>query len=323
MAARSSLEIASDLDARIAALEAKQREKATGAGKKNEKLLHMREQLQVLDKQRAAKAAELQATRQEEAAEQARKQQPPPPPPPANKSSPDQTSRAATPSAAALPAARPAPAPALAPAPPPPAAAASSSSQPTSRNPRVLLGVCMPHFLGREAVAKLVHSVHEKICAFADVRIVCTREVTRCEGMDSLMDEVKAVSKRGRRLSDGATETTCYTISDQKLNPYHAANELARWADVLLICPMCTQTLTGIATGREDDLLLEIVQSWGAVKKRAPTGEYWLPLKPFIVAPRLPIERRNQLIIERQMGTLEQMGVELVEDPVRETRRET
>ena len=98
MAARSSLEIASDLDARIAALEAKQREKATGAGKKNEKLLHMREQLQVLDKQRAAKAAELQATRQEEAAEQARKQQPPPPPPPANKSSPDQTSRAATPS---------------------------------------------------------------------------------------------------------------------------------------------------------------------------------------------------------------------------------
>ena len=126
--ARSSLEIASDLDARIAALEAKQREKATGAGKKNEKLLHMREQLQVLDKQRAAKAAELQATRQEEAAEQARKQQPPPPPPPANKSSPDQTSRAATPSAAALPAARPAPAPALAPAPPPPPLAPSAAS---------------------------------------------------------------------------------------------------------------------------------------------------------------------------------------------------
>ena len=52
----------------------------------------------------------------------------------------------------------------------------------------------------------------------------------------------------------------CFSITDQRHNPYYAAAELARWADVLLIAPMCPATLTAIATGREDDLLLEVVQ---------------------------------------------------------------
>ena len=84
---------------------------------------------------------------------------------------------------------------------------------------------------------------------------------------------------------------------------------------MLLISPCCSRTLTGISTGLEHDLLLELAQVWGAVKKQNAHGEYWVPTKPFLVAPRLPAERRNQLIIEKQMRTLEVMGLTVIADP--------
>jgi len=178
----------------------------------------------------------------------------------------------------------------------------------------------MPHALGQALVCRLVRAVHAVVCAFADVRIVCMSEVTKCDEMATLMNDIKTMSCRGRRLLDGFAETTCFSISDQQHSPYHAASELARWADVLLVCPLCTRTLTAIATGEENDLLLEIAQNWGSVKKKSPSAEYWIPIKPFIMAPWLPAQRHNHLVIERQMATLEQMGIELIEDPGDEVR---
>ena len=76
--------------------------------------------------------------------------------------------------------------------------------------------------------------------------------------------------------------------------------------------------MQAIACGREDDLLLEIVKSWETVKKRSASGVYWLPLKPLVVAPLIPPERRNQLLVEEHMQTLERMGAELIDDPTSE-----
>jgi len=168
------------------------------------------------------------------------------------------------------------------------------------------------------------------VCAYVCVRTWCGRTcvgvrvyvyvyvcVRTCVGVRA---RARACVSRSGRLLDGFAETTCFSISDQQHSPYHAASELARWADVLLVCPLCTRTLTAIATGEENDLLLEIAQNWGSVKKKSPSAEYWIPIKPFIMAPWLPAQRHNHLVIERQMATLEQMGIELIEDPGDEVR---
>lgn len=173
----------------------------------------------------------------------------------------------------------------------------------------------MPHFLGVAHVRRLVHAVHDQVCTMADVRVVCMAEATRADGMEELMDDLQQASCRGRRLSEGFSETMCFSISDQRHSPYHAANELARWADILLIVPMCAATQSAITHGREDDLLLEIVQGWRTVKKRRASGEYWIPEKPFLVAPRIPAERRNQYLIELDRAVIERMGVEIIDGP--------
>lgn len=57
-------------------------------------------------------------------------------------------------------------------------------------------------------------------------------------------------------------------------------------------------------------------QTWGQVKKRSAAGlTYHVPLKPFVVAPRVPAEKRCNLLLEKQLLTLEEMGVEIMEDP--------
>ena len=61
-------------------------------------------------------------------------------------------------------------------------------------------------------------------------------------------------------------------------------------------------------------------QNWGA-KKTEPGGDFWLPLKPFLAAPWFPAEVCGQLIIEKHMGTLGQMGVDLVDNQGDEVRQ--
>ena len=297
--------LAASLEGRIAELEQRQRASSIAAGKKAGQILRLNEQLQKLDKQRAAKLRELHAAQEHENAPTRRQSSssssstppvPPPLPPPRGWGN-DVSLSSAVPRIG-----RP--------------AAASSSSADVPRPPRVLLGVCLPHFVGPALVHRLVLDVHEKLCAFADVRIVCMNEAKRAQGFDEMLEEVKAHSRSRQRKQqlEGSAETTCFSNTDEGFSPYHAASELNGWADVLVIAPMSTATLTAICMGREDDLLLEIVQNWGA-KKTEAMGDFWLPLKPFMAAPWLPAECCGQLIIEKHMGTLGQMGVGLVDDP--------
>ena len=297
------MEIARALDERIARLEATQRASSSSAGKKAELIRQYREQIDEIEQRRLSLLREIQANEQ-----RLREAQAEAPPRSANASSARASSTALVP----------------APAEPGPAASAphvlgagagASTSADAVRNPRILLGVCMPHHLGAAYVRELVTSVHEQLCAFADVRIACMADATKADGMEQVIHQVKAASQRAKRLADGAEPTTCFSISDQHTSPYYAAQELARWADLLVIAPLCSKTLSQITSGSEDDLLLETVQLWGSHKKRNASGDYWLPSKPFLVAPRLPVERRNQLLVEKMMGTLAQMGVELLEDP--------
>ena len=269
---RTAQQHAQSLDTRIAELEQRQRSASIAAGKKAEQILRLSEQLQKLDKQRAAKLRDLQAAREREKAPSRRQSSssssstppvPPPLPPPRG------WGHAGSPSSAGP---RSAPAAAAA------ASAAASSSADVPRPARVLLGVCMPHFVGPAVVRRLVLDVHEKLCSFADVRIVCMNEAKRAEGFDAMLEEVKALSRSRRRRQqlEGGAETKCFSITDEGISPYHTASELNRWADVLLIAPMSTATLTAICIGREDDLLLEIVQ----VSERTRAGAGARPPRP-------------------------------------------
>ena len=214
------------------------------------------------------------------------------------------------------------------------------------RPARVLLGSCMPHYLGTERVLQQVLQLHEKLCDFVEVRLVCTRDLARV-GAERLLEEVSRVSAQARHPLEGVDaplSKTCahapatplspptapsrvctpnprrvppshvcpwarcdgdcscacssvYTEADQKRNPYHAASALAQWADVLLVAPLCPATLTNLVHGLDNDLLLEVATLWGSTKLRAVGGgEYWQPRKPFLVAPRLPEERRQQKV---------------------------
>ena len=142
------------------------------------------------------------------------------------------------------------------------------------RPARVLLGACMPNFLSPNSVVELIVDIHEQICAFADVRIVVTRDFTKGENAHTLHERLgdgaqRAAKRAGRDAPGAATgvdqdrripEAKVFSHHDQSVHPYHCASELARWADVLLVAPLDTQTLSSISTGSEEDLLLDVVQ---------------------------------------------------------------
>ena len=81
------------------------------------------------------------------------------------------------------------------------------------RLPRVLLGASMPHFLGSAAVLQLITELHERICSFADVRLVVTEEVTKVQGSESIIDEVLHASLDPKRIKEGACETAVFSLS--------------------------------------------------------------------------------------------------------------
>ena len=170
--------------------------------------------------------------------------------------------------------------------------------------------------------------MHAKLTAFADVRIVVTHDVLKAKGMDLLFEEVQKASTAGGRVSNGEfAETQCFSVSDQTHSPYQCASELARWADVLLIAPMCSPTLSDMVAGHQHDLLLEVAQYWGEPQKfqsgSPGASVFWRLEKPFIVSLLLPAEqRRSNLILEKQMKMLEQMGLQLVDDPADKLREE-
>ena len=186
-----------------------------------------------------------------------------------------------------------------------------STEQRARRLPRVLLGASMPHFLGAASVLRLIATLHARVCTFADVRIVLMEDATKVSGADALLEEVQRTSRTSKRLSDGAQETSVFSKSDQRVNPYHAANALASWADVLLIAPMCMQTLSSVAHHDQRDLLLEVVQQWGTIKQ--PTA--FRAAKPILAAPRLPVACRGGFSAEKLLLELQRMGVTVVADP--------
>jgi hypothetical protein len=196
---------------------------------------------------------------------------------------------------------------------------------PAPRWGRVLLGACMPHGLpgGAQAILRQVLALFMRISAFAEVRIVITKELTKVDGAERLDDEVQNAARRTQRASldgspaeaSGVAAARVFSYSDQQQHPYECAAELARWADVLLIAPLCASTLALMNSGIDNDLLLEIVQLWASEKKKGRGGHYWVCQKPFLVCPRMPPERRKQLIVEQQMTALKQTGVTVMPDP--------
>ena len=131
---QTNAELAKSLETRIAAIEKRQREASTAAGKKAEQIYRMRESLVELDKQRAAKVKELHAAQKREAAAAAppvAEHEPPVPPPahahPGTMLVPHSGAALASSGASV-------------------GGASTSTDTTTPRMPRVLLGVCMPHF---------------------------------------------------------------------------------------------------------------------------------------------------------------------------------
>jgi hypothetical protein len=215
--------------------------------------------------------------------------------------------------------------------------AAPSDTPPQQRLPRLLLGACLPAFLDAASVLHMVMALYERTRRFAEVRIVVAKNLAKADGADALFDMVDRAANsmqppttanghgRARRNGmDGSgghgasapPEAKVFSHSDQRLNPYKCAAELASWADVLLVAPLCAETLKNITGGATDDLLLEVIQLWGSVKKVGPAGtQFHVPVKPFIVAPRMPPGFGHGLIIEKQILLLDEMGVEVMEDP--------
>lgn len=203
---------------------------------------------------------------------------------------------------------------------------------PQQRPPRLLLGACLPAFLDTATVLRLVMALYERTKRFAEVRIVVAKNLAKADGADALFDMVDRATARGTgavgraprsgmeggglRGASAPPEAKVFSQWDQRLNPYKCAAELARWADVLLVAPLCAETLKNITGGATDDLLLEVIQLWGSVKKLGPSGtQFHVPAKPFIVAPRMPPGFGHGLIIEKQILLLDEMGVEIMEDP--------
>ena len=302
-----------DLEKRIEKLDEQQKKKAKETGQKNDKAAQLREQLCQLDREREAKLEELAA--KERALPYQQPSSRSPSAPAASRASAEARSGASRRSSEAAAASTGAGAAGA-------AGASTSVDATTHRSARILLGACMPAFLSARTVLHQVNALYENLCMFADVRLIVMNELVSAN--DALgyciHDKVEMAARRNRGrlgLDSGAStealpDAKVFSLSDQRLNPHHCAAELARWADVLLIAPMCTSTLSGIAIGREDDLLLEVVQLWGSIKKKGSAGvQYHVPLKPFIISPRVPAEKRNNLLIEKQMHTLDEMGVEV------------
>ena len=214
-------------------------------------------------------------------------------------------------------------------------ASSARTSDARSRPARVIIGACMPYGLqgGAAAVLKQVCTTVERIATFAEVRLVLTKDLIKADGADTLEEEVRSAvqSARATLQPDGvnddphtssAPSAVVFTCWDMENQPHHCAAELARWADILLIAPLCTSTLTSMSIGMANDLLLELVQVWPRTQWRGKNGMR-VPKKGFVVCPRMPQQRRNNPVVEEQLEKLLDTGIEvMMADPDDETVEE-
>ena len=167
----------------------------------------------------------------------------------------------------------------------------------TARRARVILGICMPRSCRTSDILHYVATLHEHICAFADVIVVCAEDFGEdLEGMEMFEHQLLEASRKVRAAaSDERVELTqLFSAEDGKVHAdrhtwHDIASSIARWGDIFLMAPFCWKYMSRFNHHLDEDLLSGLVARWGYCKRA--DGEY-SPTRPLIVAPLIdPILR--------------------------------
>ena len=183
-----------------------------------------------------------------------------------------------------------------------------------SRRARVVLGVCLPRFIAASVVMRHVVALHERVCTFADVVVVCSEDVIAdVEAAEAFERALLSASLKAKAACESAELTVFLTPEDGRRHadghmPKEAAASVARWGDVLLIAPLCGKYLVRLANTSDEDLLSELALLWGYSKLKG--GEY-VPTKPFIIAPRMNTLVKQHPSVENFLLTLTRQGIEV------------
>ncbi|CAG9464510.1 unnamed protein product [Pedinophyceae sp. YPF-701] len=160
-----------------------------------------------------------------------------------------------------------------------------TTDTPTSRRPRVLLGLT-----GSVASIKAA-----QLCAglaqFAEIRVVATTSAQHfiAASGDRLPKQCLPI------LTDGHEWALWQRRGDPVLHV-----ELRKWADALVIAPLSANTLAKLASGLCDDLLSCVVRAWD-----------WR--RPVLVAPAMNTLMWASPCTDRQLSVLRGLGARVVE----------